>query len=107
MNLPVIIERLVNAQNNLDSTAYADCFWESATVLDEGKTYRGKDAIRDWIDGANQKFQTRMTPVAYAAKEGILQAEISGGFPGSPIRLNYAFEFKGSLIQSLEITDQG
>ena len=37
MNLPEVIQDLVNAQNNFDSAAFANCFSETAEVVDEGK----------------------------------------------------------------------
>ena len=42
MNLPKVITDLVEAQNNFDSLAYAECFSETAVVFDEGKTHTGK-----------------------------------------------------------------
>lgn len=36
--------------------------------------------------------------------EGILTAEISGTFDGSPVFLTYYFEIVDGLIQSLKIT---
>jgi len=37
MNLPKVIAKLTEAQNNFDSVAYAACFTETAVVFDEGK----------------------------------------------------------------------
>ncbi|MHA4844774.1 hypothetical protein ACX0G7_11450 [Flavitalea antarctica] len=42
MNLPKVLANLVKAQNDFDSTAYADCFSETAVVFDEGKTHTGR-----------------------------------------------------------------
>ena len=41
MNLPKVILELVKAQDNFDSTAYANCFTDTAVVFDEGKNYQG------------------------------------------------------------------
>ena len=103
MNLPKTLTDLVAAQNNFDSKAYANCFSETAIVHDEGKTHKGKVAIEKWISVANEKFKTVMNPIKYSEKENILEAEISGTFPGSPLVLNYQFEFSGGKIQSLQI----
>lgn len=54
MNLPKVITDLVMAQDSFNSTAYADCFTETAVVFDEGKTYKGKKEIENWIDKANK-----------------------------------------------------
>ena len=106
MNLPKVITDLIQAQNNYDSVAYANCFSATAVVIDEGKMHQGKAEIQDWITAANQKYKTLMKPLAFtqAGTAGVLSAEISGSFPGSPIVLNYHLELNDSLIQSLKIS---
>ena len=44
-NLPKVIVDLVEAQNNFDSKAYANCFSQTAVVFDEGKTHQGQQEI--------------------------------------------------------------
>ncbi|WP_140937302.1 nuclear transport factor 2 family protein [Sphingobacterium lumbrici] len=107
MNLPKVIADLVKAQDNFDSVAYANCFSETAGVFDEGKTHNGRKEIENWIENANKQFKTIMKPINFITEEktSILSAEISGTFDGSPVVLNYHFELKGGLIQSLNITD--
>ena len=102
-NLPTVIQDLVTAQNSFDSTAYADCFAETAVVFDEGKMHRGKQEIKNWIEKANKQYQAVMKPTAYSAATQILQAEISGSFPGSPLVLKYRFDIKEKAIHSLKI----
>lgn len=104
MNLPIVIADLAKAQNNFDSVAYSNCFSETAVVLDEGKTYNGKNEIQQWIKKANKEFQPIMKPLEFLATEEILKAEVSGNFAGSPVVLSYHFELKDGLIQSLKIT---
>lgn len=103
MNLPKVITDFVKAQDNFDSTAYANCFTETAVVFDEGKTHSGKKEIKNWIEKANKEYQVIMKPLVYSETKQTLKAEISGTFPGSPIVLTYHYEFKDELIQSLEI----
>ncbi|MXS71516.1 nuclear transport factor 2 family protein [Flavobacteriaceae bacterium W22] len=103
MNLPKVITDLVMAQNSFSSNAYADCFTETAVVFDEGKTYKGKKEIQNWIDKANKEYQATMKPLEYSEKDHTLKAEVSGTFPGSPLVLNYHYEFQEGLIELLEI----
>ncbi len=103
MNLPDVITELVQAQNNFDSTAYANCFTETAVVFDEGKTHNGKPEIENWIDKANKDYQATMEPLDYSETEHTLKAEVSGNFPGSPVILTYYYEFENGLIHSLKI----
>jgi len=106
MTLPNVINDLIKAQSNFDSAAYASCFSETAEVHDEGKTYKGRFEIENWISNGNEKYKTVMKPLGYA-KEGktdLLSAKISGTFDGSPVVLKYHFEINDGLIQSLKIT---
>ncbi len=84
-NLPKVIADLVKAQNNFDSTAYANCFTETAVVFDEGKTHNGRKEIENWIEKANKEYQATMKPLEYSENLQTLKAEVSGSFPGSPI----------------------
>ncbi|WP_330443592.1 nuclear transport factor 2 family protein [Flavobacterium sp. C4GT6] len=106
-DLPKVVLGLVKAQNDFDAVAYADCFTENAEVFDEGKTYKGKDEIKAWIEDANKRYQVMMKPVAYTKMSdtsSVLSAEISGSFPGSPLVLQYHLNIKEEEIHSLEIT---
>ena len=94
----------MKAQYNFDSTAYTNCFTKTAVVVDEGKTYNGKNEIKNWIEKANMEYQVTMKPIEYSETTEILKAEVSGNFPGSPIILSYNLNFKNELIQSLRIT---
>lgn len=104
MDIPKVLTELVKAQDNFDSTSYADCFTETAVVVDEGKTYNGKNEIKSWIEKANKEYQVTMKPIEYSETTEILKAEVSGNFPGSPVILSYHLRLKDGLIQSLRIT---
>ena len=106
MNLPKVITDLVKAQNDFDSTAYANCFSQTSVVFDEGKTHNGRKEIADWISEANDKYRATMQPVGFEENENesILKVETAGNFPGSPIVLSYHLQIADGLIQSLKIT---
>ncbi len=106
MKLPILIERFVATQNDQDSQAYTECFTDQAIVHDEGRTHTGKEEIRLWIEDANERYQSKMKPLGYEASgsKGILTAEVSGTFPGSPIVLKFHLGLKDSLIDSLNVT---
>lgn len=106
LKLPEVVSDLLAAQKNYDSDAYADCFSEKAHVIDEEREYRGKKAIKDWIEDANQQFKITMVPTEYSGTDsgGILTAVISGDFDGSPVALDYHLEMTDNMIERLEIT---
>lgn len=95
-----------NISNGVGSVPIQDCFASDAVVLDEGGTYQGLVAIESWLQEARQKYQFSAKPISSAKNEQyeIVVAEVSGNFPGSPIRLNYAFILNEIKIQSLEIS---
>src|SRR5882757_7634732 len=106
MNFPDVISKLLQAQKDFDSTAYANCFSESAVVFDEGKTYHGRNEIRQWIKNANEKYHTILDPIEFTAngKTKILTAKVSGTFDGSPAVLKFHFELNSNAIESLKVT---
>jgi len=106
MDLPQVIKELVNAQNNADSTAYANLFTETAQVSDEAKTHKGKAAVKAWVEKTTAEYKTIMKPLTFEGnnEKGTLKTEVSGTFPGSPFVFTYNFEFDGEKIKSLEIS---
>ncbi|MBL0740733.1 nuclear transport factor 2 family protein [Chryseolinea lacunae] len=106
MKLPNVVQELIKAQNNFDSEAYANLFSETGVAYDEGKTHTGRKEVQQWIAEANEKYKSVMQPVDYTQTDnkGILSANVSGTFPGSPALLKFYFEINEGLIQSLKIS---
>ena len=104
MNLPKVISDLLKAQANYDSVAYAICFSDTAIVFDEGKTHTGRTEIEKWIAHSNENYKSVMKPLAYnqTSNIGILSAEVSGTFEGSPLILTFHFEMHNGLIHTLK-----
>jgi SnoaL-like domain len=88
-----------------DGAAVSECFTDDATVRDEGKTYVGRDAIRDWKAASSRKFQYSVVPFGIETTNGqlVVTAKVEGNFPGSPVDLRYFFAIDGDKIASLEI----
>ena len=107
MELSKLVTQFVDTQNTYDSEAYMECFTETAIVHDEGKTHTGKEEIRKWIEDANDRYRSVMKPLRYddLGSNGVLTAEVSGTFPGSPIVLKFNLGLKDGLIDSLNVTE--
>lgn len=107
MNLPKVVTDLIEAQNKFDSVAYANCFAETGVMFDEGKTHTGRTGIEQMISESNKKYRSVMKPLNYTENgtSGILSAECSGAFPGSPIVLQFHFDIVDGLIRYLKVTD--
>jgi ketosteroid isomerase-like protein len=107
MELPQLVAQFVEAQNTYNSEAYTECFTETAIVHDEGKTHTGKEEIRAWIEDANERYKSVIKLLQYdeSGSNGVLIAEVSGTFPGSPIVLSFHLGLKDGLIDSLNVTE--
>ncbi len=88
-----------------DGEAVAECFTENAVVKDEGHTYNGRAAIKQWKVEASAKYQYTTEPFACEQKTGnfVVTSKLTGNFPGSPVDLRFFFRLEGGKIASLEI----
>jgi SnoaL-like domain len=88
-----------------DSELFGRCFAEDATVRDEGQTYTGVAAIKQWRTHAQQKYGYTIEPLASVEEDGktVVTCRLTGSFPGSPIEVQFVFGIGGSKIKSLYI----
>ena len=93
------------AENSGQVQALSECFAPNATVRDEGHTYKGLAAIKEWKAETKKKYNHTVAPLEIAHRDGktILKARLAGDFPGSPVTLEFSFVLEGGKIASLEI----
>jgi len=93
------------AADKRDSEAIARCFTENAVVKDEGHTYTGLSAIKQWKADASAKYEYTSEPFASEERDGktIVTSRLVGNFPGSPVNLRFFFKLEGGKIAALEI----
>lgn len=93
------------ASDRQNPEAITQCFTQAAIVKDEGHTYRGRAAIKQWKTEVSDKYQYTSEPFACEQHDGkvIVTSRLTGNFPGSPVNLRFFFELEGDLIASLEI----
>jgi hypothetical protein len=105
IHLPHAIDLYVKAENSGDVEALSECFAPNATVHDEGRTYAGLAAIKEWKAETKKKYNHTVAPLDVAHRDGktILKAKLTGNFPGSPVTLEFSFALKAGKIVSLEI----
>jgi hypothetical protein len=105
LQLPVPIERYIRIANSGTSEAVPECFAADAIVRDEGQTYEGVAAIKNWMAATKKKYRHTITPLELAEHggESILKARLAGRFPGSPITVNFNFVLAGGKIRALAI----
>ena len=105
IHLPPAIDLYVKAENSGQVQALSECFAPNATVRDEGGTYKGLAAIKEWKAETKKKYNHTVAPLEIAHRDGktILKARLAGDFPGSPVTLEFSFVLEGGKIASLEI----
>ena len=88
-----------------DGDAVSQCFTENAVVVDEGRTYRGRAAIKQWEADASARYEYTSEPFACEQQDGkfVVTSRLAGNFPGSPVNLRFFFGLEGDRIVSLEI----
>jgi hypothetical protein len=104
LDLPKPIDTYFTADNG-DREVVARCFTDNAVVKDEGHTYNGLAAIKQWKTDSSKKYNYTSEPFACEEKDGktIVTSRLTGNFPGSPVDLRYFFGLEGNKIASLEI----
>jgi hypothetical protein len=104
LDLPKPIAAYFTADKG-DSEAVAQCFTDNAVVKDEGHTYHGRAAIKQWKEKASAKYQYTSEPFACQQKDGkfVVTSQLTGNFPGSPVNLRFFFGLEGDKIVALEI----
>ncbi len=104
MKLPQPVSAYFQADQG-DGISVSECFTEDARVKDEGNTYSGRNAIRDWKTESSRKYTYTVEPFAIEETDDktVVTAHLAGDFPGSPVDLRYLFVLEGDKIASLEI----
>jgi hypothetical protein len=104
LNLPEPIAAYFGADKR-DSEAIARCFTKDAVVKDEGHTYTGIMAIKQWKAESSTKYTYTSEPFALEQRDGttVVTSRLTGNFPGSPVDLRFFFRLERGKISFLEI----
>jgi hypothetical protein len=104
LKLPKSIAAYFDADKR-DGETLSHCFTENAVVKDEGHTYKGRAAIKQWRTDTSAKYQYTSEPFTCQQEGGrtVVTSRLTGNFPGSPVDLRYFFKLEGDKIASLEI----
>src|SRR5258706_13069159 len=105
LDAPEPIAAFLAAEEAKDGDALSRFFPEDATVHDEGRDYRGRDAIRQWKQAADEKYRYVLQTVNVQTFGDLVTvcARLTGEFPGSPVELDHIFKLSNNKIASLEI----
>ena len=105
IDVPEPVAAYLVAEEAKDADALSLCFTEEGTVHDEGRDYRGRDAIRQWKQAAEEKYRYVLQLVNTQTHGDMVtvRARLTGEFPGSPVELDHIFKLSNNKIASLEI----
>src|SRR5947208_816895 len=92
-SLSPAIVKYIQASNSGDIDAHVACFSNDAIVVDESATHRGVDEIRRWSEKTHVEYQFTIEALGFTEERGatVVTCQVSGAFPGSPIRLRFFF----------------
>jgi ketosteroid isomerase-like protein len=101
------IDHYFELMGGADKTRTIDVFTGDAVVLDDGRTYTGRDEILGWLGGAASEFSYTSTRLSaeQTGDEAIVVVLLDGDFPGGRLELRYRFALDSAgLISRLSIT---
>lgn len=105
IKLPNVIAAYFAADKKGNAQTISECFTPDAVVIDEGNTYAGRDAIRQWMANASTQYTYTVEPFDMSEDEGciVVTSHLVGNFPGSPVDLRYFFVLDDDRIARLKI----
>jgi hypothetical protein len=105
LELPQPIAAYLAAVNAKDTDMLGLYFAAEAVVHDEGREYRGLDAIKSWGEETQRKYKYAVEALDTLASGNTVRvrAKLTGSFTGSPIELEYQFSLRDDKIISLKI----
>lgn len=106
-DLPEVVTRYLRAHDAQDLPAAAATFAPEATVTDDGRSYRGAEAVGGWL-GRTASEYTYTTRTVGAERDGsggyTVVRHLEGDFPGGSVDLRHRFVLTGrGLIGELVI----
>lgn len=103
--LPTPVRAYLAARDASDTGAAVQAFAPHAVVTDQGETFTGTDALRDFVEHAGAEF-TYTTAVTGARREDdgtwVATQRLEGDFPGGVAVLDLRFTVQDDLITRLD-----
>jgi hypothetical protein len=104
--LPPVVVAYLTAHDDGRHDDAAALFTASATVLDDGRTYEGRDAIRAWLERASSEYTYTSRPVSQRLEDAAhvtVVNHLEGDFPGGTVDLRHQFTLEDGAIARLAI----
>jgi hypothetical protein len=105
-DLPEVVAGFLRAHQARNLDVALQSFSADATVVDDGKTYKGLQRIRSWMSSSTNEFTYTTEPVA-AYPLGDDHYEVvqhpEGNFPGGVVDLHFRFALREGTVLNLLI----
>ena len=104
--LPAAVSGFLADQVGTDHAATLAHFADDATVVDDGKSFAGRDAISGWLSREASEFTFTSTTVKTEKHDEArytVTNHLEGDFPGGTADLRFQFFVSGGRIASLTI----
>ena len=104
--LPAPVVAYLDARDRGHRADASAAFAPDATVVDDGSTYEGSDAIGAWIAQSSSEYTYTSSRIGQRTTDpthAVVQIRLDGDFPGGTVTLRYQFELRRGLISRLEI----
>ena len=105
-DLPKAAATFLAAHDVRDVDRALTAFAPDAEITDEGKTYRGRASMRDWLATSGTEWTYTTETVAAtqidAAHYDVIR-HLEGNFPGGIADLHFRFSLDGGVITNLVI----
>jgi hypothetical protein len=105
-DLPEVIAGFLRAHQARDLDVALQSFSSDATVVDDGKTYKGLQRIRSWMSSSTSEFTYTTEPVAaYLLGDDQFDVvqHLEGNFPGGSVDLHFRFALREGAVLNLLI----
>ncbi|WP_341927732.1 nuclear transport factor 2 family protein [Nocardioides psychrotolerans] len=105
-DLPPVVAAYVAADAGTDLDAFVALFAETAVVVDDGRTFSGREGVRSWKAQTTSEFTYETSLVSHerlAAGQHRVVGHLTGDFPGGEVDLTYTFVIAEEVIERLEI----
>jgi hypothetical protein len=104
--LPETIAGYLAARYAGDPDVAIGFYADDATVLDEGNTYAGTGAIREWLATAASEFTFTVELIGARRTDDehyVAVQHLEGSFPGGVVDLQFEFTLRDGRISQLTI----
>jgi hypothetical protein len=112
-DLPPLIEAFIRATNKHETDEFLAAMTDDAVITDEGQSYRGITAIKEWSDEKYIGAKVTLKPVGAVDRDGkiVVTVEVDGNFDKTglpdPFLMDFHFTVNDSRIAAINIRLDG